>query len=139
MSFSIISGGIFNDDRGSLSHVNDFDMERIKCFYVVENSIDKPKRAWQGHKFESKWFYVVKGSFMVGMVQPDNWDNPSKNLKVEKVILNESQSNILHIPGGYANGIESLEQGSKLLVFSDFDMDKAATDNIKFDINTWPL
>ncbi len=139
MNFSIITGGIFKDNRGSISHVNDFDMEKIKRFYVVENTLENPKRTWQGHQFESKWFFVLKGSFLVGLVQPDNWENPSKDLKVETLVLKDSQSDILHIPCGYANGIVSLEQGSKLLVFSDFDIEKAATDNIKFDIHTWPL
>jgi dTDP-4-dehydrorhamnose 3,5-epimerase len=81
----------------------------------------------------------LKGSFLVGLVQPDNWENPSKDLKVETLLLKDSQSDILHIPPGYANGIVSLETESKLLVFSDFDIEKAATDNIKFDIHTWPL
>ena len=79
------------------------------------------------------------GSFLVGLVKPDNWKNPSKDLKVETIILNELESKILHIPPGYANGIVTLEVGSKLLIFSDFDIKKAASDNIKFDINTWQL
>ena len=139
MTYSITSGGIFKDNRGSLFHVNDFDMNKVRRFYLIENSEENPKRAWQGHLFESKWFYCLKGSFLVGLVQPDNWENPSKDLKVETLLLKDSQSDILHIPPGYANGIVSLETESKLLVFSDFDIEKAATDNIKFDIHTWPL
>jgi dTDP-4-dehydrorhamnose 3,5-epimerase-like enzyme len=139
LDFSIIKGGVYCDVRGTLSHVNDFNMEKVKRFYIVENTIENPKRAWQAHQLETKWFYVLKGSFLVGLVKPDNWKNPSKDLKVETIILNELESKILHIPPGYANGIVTLEVGSKLLIFSDFDIKKAASDNIKFDINTWQL
>ncbi len=139
MNFSIISGSIYSDLRGNINHVNEFDMTKVKRFYLVENSINMPKRAWQAHQFETKWFYVTNGRFKIGLVKPDNWHNPSNDLKVEYIILNENDSKILQIPPGYANGIISLEPNSKLMVYSDFTIEEAATDNIKFDINTWQL
>lgn len=139
MNFSIIEGGIFNDIRGTLNHVNSFNMKNVKRFYVVENALKNPKRAWQGHQFETKWFYVIKGSFLVGLVKPDNWESPSKNLMVEKIVLCDKESKILHVPPRFANGIVSLEKNSKLMVFSSFTIEEAANDNIKFDINTWQL
>jgi len=138
-NFKLIEGGIFSDHRGKLFHVNEFDMSLVKRFYAVENSHSYPIRAWQGHQKESKWFYIVKGSFLIGLVLPDNWENPSKNLHIEKIILNETESKVLYIPPGYANGVKALEENSKLMIFSNFTIQEAATDNIKFDINTWQL
>ena len=137
--FQLIEGGVFSDHRGKLFHVNEFDMSLVKRFYAVENCPENPIRAWQAHQKESKWFYVVKGSFLIGLVLPDNWENPSKNLHVEKIILSETESKVLYIPSGYANGVKALEENSKLMVFSNFTIQEAATDNIKFDINTWQL
>lgn len=138
-NFKLIEGGIFSDKRGKLFHVNEFDMSLVKRFYVVENNTENPTRAWQAHQKESKWFYVVKGSFLIGLVLPDNWENPSKNLHIEKIILSETESKVLYIPPGYANGVKALEENSKLIVFSNFTIQEAANDNIKFDVNTWQL
>ena len=138
-NFKLIEGGIFLDNRGKLFHVNEFDMSLVKRFYAVENNIENPTRAWQAHQKESKWFFVVKGSFLIGLVQPDNWENPSQNLHVEKITLSETESKVLYIPPGYANGVKALEENSKLMVFSNFTIQEAATDNIKFDINTWEM
>ena len=138
-NFKLIEGGIFSDNRGKLFHVNEFDMSLVKRFYAVENFPENPFRAWQAHQKESKWFFVVRGSFLIGLVLPDNWENPSPNLHVERLILTEAESKVLFIPPGYANGIKALEESSKLMVFSNFTIQEAATDNIKFDINTWQL
>jgi dTDP-4-dehydrorhamnose 3,5-epimerase-like enzyme len=136
-NFQLIEGGIFSDNRGKLSHVNEFNMSLVKRFYAVENCRENPVRAWQAHQKESKWFFVVKGSFLIGLVQPDNWENPSPNLHMEKIILSETESKVLYIPPGYANGVKALEENSKLMVFSNFTIQEAANDNIIFDVNTW--
>ncbi len=138
-NFKLIEGGMFSDNRGKLFHVNEFDMSLVKRFYAVENWQENPVRAWQAHQKESKWFFVVRGSFLIGLVQPDNWENPTQNLHVEKIILSETESKVLYIPPGYANGDKTLEENSKLMVFSNFTIQEATTDNIKFDINTWQL
>jgi dTDP-4-dehydrorhamnose 3,5-epimerase-like enzyme len=137
--FQIIVGGIFSDHRGSLFRVNEFDMSFVKRFYILENDSLNPNRAWQAHQKESKWFYVVKGSFLIGLVQPDNWENPSRNLHIEKIILSETESKLLYVPPGYANGLKALEANAKLMVFSNFTIQDAANDNLKFDLNTWQL
>ena len=139
MNYHEIAGEVFKDQRGSLFYINDFDMSPIKRFYIIENDESKPIRAWHGHKTESKWFYAIKGSFKIGLVKPDNWENPSPNLEVETILLKEIDHKIIHIPAGYANGFISLEKGSRLLIFSDTEVAKSNDDNIKFDINTWEI
>ena len=35
-------------------------------------------------------------------------------------ILNDQNLDVLYVPGGYANSIQSLEENSKLLLMSDY-------------------
>lgn len=114
----IIQGGNFSDHRGTISYVNDFRFDDIERFYIISNSDENPLRAWQGHKLDSKNFYCLSGSFKIHFVKIDNWENPSKDLKIETIVVTSLESKIVHIPAGYANAIESLETNSKLMSFS---------------------
>ena len=58
----LIEGGIFEDERGALSHVNDFDLSKIKRMYVTSNANTSFVRAWMAHKIESRWFFCTQGS-----------------------------------------------------------------------------
>jgi dTDP-4-dehydrorhamnose 3,5-epimerase-like enzyme len=137
MKPKIIEGSIFSDSRGSVSFVNDFKFTDIARFYVITNSEENPMRAWQGHKLDSKNFYCVQGSFRVSFVKIDNWEQPSKDLEVESVILKSSESKVLHIPFGFANAVESLEKDSKLISFSTLPLDQVPNDDVRFEPNYW--
>jgi dTDP-4-dehydrorhamnose 3,5-epimerase-like enzyme len=139
MISKIIEGNIYSDARGSVSFVNDFKFTDIERFYVISNSEENPIRAWQGHKLDSKNFYCVQGSFKISFVKIDNWEQPSKYLKVESVILKSSESKVLHIPFGYANAVESLEKDSKLISFSTLPLDQAPDDDVRFEPNYWKI
>ena len=106
---TLIKGGIFSDHRGSLSFVNDFVLDEVKRFYTITQSPENGPRAWQGHKTESKYFYCVRGSFAVKLVEIDDWKHPSENLPVHAFEISEKESEVLVIPGGYANGLKALE------------------------------
>ena len=133
----IIKGGIFQDERGSISFVNEFDFSDVKRFYVITNRSENIVRAWQGHKIERKYFYTISGSFLICAVKIDDWDNPSQDLPVEKVTLSENKSQILMIPPGYANGIKALKHDSKLLVFSSLTLENAKSDDYRFEASLW--
>lgn len=132
-----LEGGIFTDARGQIRYVNDFDFKGVKRFYVIEHPDTSVVRAWQGHQFERKWFYVTKGSFCVAWVKIDNWENPSKDLKPEYVVLKDTESQILCVPTGYANGLKALEPGSKIIVYSDMDVEESIKEKIRYDKDLW--
>lgn len=134
---TLIKGGSHTDGRGTIRFVNGFDMSPVKRFYIVTHPDTSVVRAWQGHKEEAKYFTAVRGSFLVCGVKIDNFVNPSGDLPVEKFILTDSGSSVLHIPAGYANGIKALEAGSELLVFSDKSMEEAKDDQVRFDSSLW--
>lgn len=137
MQTKIISGGVHSDDRGRLTYFNDFDMKSVRRFYQIDHPDTSIVRAWQGHQVEQKWFYVTRGSFKIILVQPDNWSSPSRDLSFEEFTLTSDDKEILHIAGGQANGFQALEPNSRLIVFSNFSMKEAGTDDFRFDKNLW--
>jgi dTDP-4-dehydrorhamnose 3,5-epimerase len=72
-------------------------------------------------------------------VKIDNWENPSKDLQVETIMMNTDESKILHIPAGYANAIESLEAGSKLMSFSTLPLASVKDDDVRYTSDYWKI
>lgn len=136
-SAKIISGGQFKDDRGTVSFVNDFDMSSIKRFYTIHHPSVDIVRAWQGHKSEKKWFYCVRGSFLINVIQIDDWEQPNINLKVSSYHLLANNSSVLYVPGGHVTGIKAHQTDSTLIVYSDFFIDESKDDDFRFDKNNW--
>lgn len=137
MEPKIIQGGNFSDHRGNISYVNDFSFEDIERFYIISNSKENPIRAWQGHKLDTKNFYCISGSFNIHFVKIDNWENPSKDLTIESVFVSESDSKIIHIPAGYANAVESLEENSRLISFSTLPLGNVKEDDVRYPLDYW--
>ena len=133
----IIQGRTHEDERGKLIFFNDFDMLPVKRFYVIEHPNTEIVRAWQGHKKEQKWFYVIAGGFKVVLVQPDDWKNPSLELEAEEYVLKAEDNRVLYIPGGRANGFKALSPGSKMMVFSSFTVEESSGDNYRYDKTLW--
>jgi dTDP-4-dehydrorhamnose 3,5-epimerase len=133
----IINGGFFEDNRGRLDFVNDFDLSEIKRMYFTTNSEVGFFRGWQGHKIESRWFYCVKGKFEVNLVKIDDWQNPSEDLLEEMFVLEASNPQVLYIPAGYVNGFSSLEENSKLMVLSNFKLGENPNDDVRYESNKW--
>ncbi|OUR90663.1 hypothetical protein A9Q87_11945 [Flavobacteriales bacterium 34_180_T64] len=133
----LIQGNLFSDDRGSLSFMNDFSLKAIVRFYEIKPKDSTIIRAWQAHKNESKWFYCTQGSFKVNLIKLDSFENPSDNLTVFSYKLNANNPQVLFIPGGYANGFRATSEDSKLIVFSDFDIEASKLDDFRFETNKW--
>jgi len=133
----LFNGGLAVDDRGTVSFVNDFNFEGVKRFYIVENHKQGFVRAWHAHKKEAKYVSVVKGSAMVCAVKVDDWNNPSKELEVNKFVLSENKPSVLFIPAGYANGFMSLTEDAKLVFYSTSSLEESKGDDFRFDSRLW--
>lgn len=133
----IIKGGAFTDHRGSIRFVNDFRFNNIKRFYFIKHHDTSVIRAWQGHKSEKKYFYPIRGGFVVAWVKIDNFDNPSKDLRAEYHILSSSNNEMISIPKGYANGLKAIEPNSEIMILSNRDLRKSVKDDIRFPSNWW--
>ena len=139
MNFKIHNGDNAVDDRGLVTFVNEFKFEEVKRFYVVKNHSSNFVRAWHGHKKEKKYVYVVTGSVLIGLVKIDNWENPSKNLEVEKFILSDLKPRILEIPNGYANGFKTLTDETKIMFFSSSTIEESVGDDFRFPFDYWNI
>jgi dTDP-4-dehydrorhamnose 3,5-epimerase-like enzyme len=134
----IVPGGLAVDDRGCLTFANDFQLLAYKRFYIVKNHGRGFVRAWHGHRFEQKAVLPVVGDFLVCAVKIDDWENPSRDLKIEKFVLSSSSPRMLVIPPGYANGFMNLNSGeNRLLFFSTSTLQESAADDIRFDSRLW--
>ena len=119
----VIQGNVYKDERGAVRFVNDFDMAAIKRMYSTEPKLGII-RAWQGHKKETKWFYVAKGRFVVKTINIQNFDK-------KEYLLSESESEVLEIQCGHYNGFEALQKGSVLMVFSDLGLEDSKSDDFR--------
>ena len=132
-----IQGGISVDYRGEIFHVNSLDMSEIERFYIIHQNDTSIIRACHAHQYEKKWFYAIKGSFTTAFVKIDNWESPAIDLVPEVFHLSASDSKILLIPEGYANGIKADEPDSILMVFSNKVLSEALKDSWRYNSNLW--
>ena len=133
----IIQGEIFKDYRGQISSLNEFHFEGVRRCYIIHHPDESVVRGWHGHQFERKWFYCIKGSFALALVEIDDWNAPSHDLEPKVYQLNENHSRIVTVPAGYANCMKALEEDSIMIVYSDKTLEEASNDNWKFDKDLW--
>ncbi|MCX6738037.1 MAG: dTDP-4-dehydrorhamnose 3,5-epimerase family protein [Candidatus Parcubacteria bacterium] len=133
----IIKGNIATDERGSVSFVNNFNFKGVKRFYIVENSSKDIIRGFHGHKDEEKYVFVLSGKALICAVEMDDPINPSKDKKVFQFVLSAKEPAILHIPGGYANGVRAMEENTKVIFFSIFSMEETKNDDYRFPYDYW--
>ena len=105
------------DYRGTISFVNDFRFKGVDRFYTIHHPNTTIIRAWQGHTQESKYYYAVKGSWLVAWVKME-FDIPEEEWKAEYIEINANESKIVFLPPGYANGFKALENDSIIIGFS---------------------
>ena len=139
MAVEIIQGEIFRDHRGRISSLNDFRFDGVNRVYFITHPDPSVIRGWQGHKLEKKWFYCVRGAFRIGLVEIDDWEHPSRDLKPEVIRLSEEESRIVCVPEGFASCIKADLPDSTLMVFSGKTLADAmqVPDCYRFDKDYW--
>ena len=136
---ALFAGGLAVDDRGELGFVNDFHFDGVKRFYTVTNHRQGFVRAWHGHKREGKYVTAVSGAALVGAVRVDNWEEPSRELPVDRFVLSAHKPSVLLIPPGYANGFMSLSGDLKLMFFSTSTLEESMGDDFRYDARHWDI
>lgn len=134
MKPELIEGGMYADERGVLLYNNSFNAAGVKRIYIIENKDTTFVRAWQGHKIEQRWFSAIEGSFEIKLIEIDNWEVPSANLKPFVFLLEAGKLNVLHIPPGYVSSIQAKSANAKLLVMADYMLGEI-TDEYRYDSN----
>lgn len=133
----LLSGGISVDERGTVRHVNGFDFQGVKRFYLVENHRPGQVRAWHGHRREAKYVTVLTGAALVAAVAIDDWERPSLDMPAERFVLSADAPAVLFIPPGHANGSMSLTADARLLYFSTATLEESRADDVRFPARTW--
>ncbi len=133
----LIEGGLAVDDRGSLAFVNEFAFDGVKRFYIVSNHRSGFVRAWHGHRREAKYVLALSGAAILGVVPIDNWDNPARDLPVQRYVLAEYKPALLYIPAGYANGFKTLKPETRLLFLSTAMLEESRGDDLRYDAYYW--
>ena len=134
---TFIRGGLYKDERGILQYVNDEDPGNYRRFYIITHSDTNIVRAWQGHRIEEKSFFVVKGCFMIAVVQPLNFENPSPLEKPQFFTLKEEDNLFLKASGGCYTGIKAFVPDSVLLVLSGATLEESKKDDFRLPPDTW--
>ena len=131
----VIKGEMFEDRRGQIASINNFSFDEIKRTYILHHPDTSIVRGWHGHKHEKKWFYCHQGAFTLKLVAIDNWDKPSKELKIETFHLTGNESQLICVPAGYASYIKAEISDSILQVFSNktYAEAMAEKDSYRFD------
>lgn len=133
----LISGGVFNDERGSLRFINTIPEVQFKRFYQIKNSVSHQIRAFQCHRYESRYLYLVSGKILVIAAFLDKKTKPSQTTSISKFILTENESQLLYIPAGYANGFKALEPNSRVLFFSSSVLNELENDSFRLPADYW--
>jgi dTDP-4-dehydrorhamnose 3,5-epimerase len=135
----LYNGDLAVDDRGEVTFVNDFDFSGVKRFYTVKNHRAGFVRAWHGHRREAKYVTVLAGAAIVGAVQIDDWDHPSRELPAKRFVLGGRKPRVLYIPSGYANGFMSLTADTHLAFFSTATLQDSVGDDVRYDARHWDI
>ena len=134
---STIQGGIYTDERGVLRFVNDFLMNDVIRFYIIRHNNTEFIRAWQAHKKEKKYFYVLRGRFVVAYLKLNDFEQPDKYKKAEYTVLSDTENKVLSIPEGYANGLKAVEPESEIMVFSNLTVEESKKDDYRSPAECW--
>jgi dTDP-4-dehydrorhamnose 3,5-epimerase len=135
----IIVGARHVDERGSLLFNNDLNIIDFRRMYIIKNSDSQPFRGWHGHEFESKIFITLSGRIRFGAVRVQDWVSPDKSEVPKVAELKADSIDAFFVPGGYANGILSLEPGSQALVISSSTLSDSLVDDYRIESTFWEI
>jgi hypothetical protein len=133
----LISAASHLDQRGILQAFSLFSLQDIVRMYAIEPADSCIIRAWQGHHKERKWFFPACGSFEVQTIPMGRKSEPLLSDRTHWV-LNAVKPAVLAIPGCHLNGFRALEANSRLLVFSDCDLEVSKADEMRFSLQEIP-
>lgn len=122
------------DHRGEISFCNELDLSPFKRFYKISSTKIGQVRAWQAHLCEEKVFMPLKGKIKIVAVpivdiKSDHFGNS------KEFILDANSPQLIHLPGGYANGFQFLDDVGELMIFSNFSLEESRNDDYRFEVS----
>lgn len=134
---------LYVDDRGSVycildnigSHITGESPGHlsIKRTYLVHNWEKGRVRAWHGHEKGWTGLHVVVGAAkIVGIPITHNRNIQMRDRK--SVVLSERNPGIFWVPPGWYNGHMSLEDNTRILVYSTHTFEEVKKDDVRMDL-----
>jgi dTDP-4-dehydrorhamnose 3,5-epimerase-like enzyme len=121
----LIQRQLFVDDRGYVYGAFDKMHEAgIKRTYVVENHDRNFVRAWHGHKKAATFMHVIQGAAKL-VATPIDGGKPTV------VHASARSPAIFYVPPGYYNGSMTLEDNTKILVYSTITLEECHGDDFR--------
>jgi len=125
---------LYVDDRGSVycpvdnigNHEIQFDISRT---YVIQNWNSGLIRAWHGHKKGWTGIHVIKGT---AKIAARRMDNPAE---VTVATLSDRKPGIIWIPPGWYNGTVTLEEDTRMLVYSTLSFEEVKKDDHRMKVS----
>lgn len=134
---TIIQGSKRKDIKGTIQFVNDFTFKKIKRFYHIILHDAFTIRGFHGHFIEEKYAYVTHGKVLLCAIPIDDKQKPNKNAKIFTFELTSKNPQIVHIPAGYANGIQALQENSEIIFFSTLFLSDSLEDDYRLPYDYW--
>ncbi len=128
----VIDIPLYQDDRGYVYCAMDYMHDKgIVRTYVVENHSKGMIRCWHGHREADTYLHVISGSAKVAAMKMEKCDISQDVIVGETTtsVLTARKPQLFEIPFGYYNGTMSLEDNTKILVYSTLSFDEVKDDD----------
>lgn len=126
-------GGVYCvlDDIGVLYpfSLKDTERRKIKRTYVVKNWSKNFIRAWHGHKKAWTGIHVIKGAAKLVAMKMDD------HSRIITRTFSDKNLGILWIPPGWYNGTMSLEDDTRMLVYSTLTFADVKNDDYRLELS----
>ena len=129
----LYKGDYSKDRRGLIFHNNNFDFKQITRGYLIENDNVSIRRGWKGHAIEKRWFLCTRGIVVIRVISIENLKNKIDNSANYE--LTDSNLDILEVPSGYATMIQQKLTRSRVLCFSDYELNTSNDENLRWPEN----
>jgi dTDP-4-dehydrorhamnose 3,5-epimerase-like enzyme len=132
---------LYIDDRGSVYCALDNIGEqtptehpsfKVQRTYVVHNWEKGRIRAWHGHKEGWTGLHVIHGAAKIVAIPIASEGEQMCSRK--SVVLSDKSPGIFWVPPGWYNGHMSLEDNTKILVYSTHTFEEVKKDDVRQDL-----
>lgn len=123
------------DDRGTFCNMP-IEKFKLKRVYVVKNFESGMVRAFHYHKHESKVITCIEGYIKLVLIRLGAEDSCVPK-EVTEYYLKEGDGKSIIIPLNVANGWQSLQPNSSILVFSDKTAQESMKDDVRYPANLY--
>lgn len=113
------------DNIGTLTTAEEWNRKQIKRTYVVHNWEKGRIRAWHGHMKAWTGMHVIHGAAKL-VARPIDDEGTIKS-----VVFSDKNPGILWVPPGYYNGSMSLQDNTKILVYSTLSFEEVKNDDYR--------